>query len=218
MISWKDTLTMLADADDTVLTEAEILELLNATTPNPVYRVYYDPATGEILSITNEVNKNFDTFIEVKHRQVMDFLTGRKNYSSYRVVYTTPNESRIVKKDTETYDFKSIKTIGTTDDYAESIVIENNLKLKRWIFKLRDEDKNIIKDFRIHAMLEFYITIADNPNYLIRTIKIKSTELAYNDKVYFDHISKFESQPGKIKITTRGFFKSYGLTTNDTAI
>lgn len=218
MISWKDTLPMLADADDTVLTDAEILELLNSTTPNPVYRVYYDPVTGEINAITNEVNKNFNTYIEVKHRQVMDFLTGRKNYSSYRVVYSTPNESKIVKKDTETYDFKSIKTVGTTDNYAESIIIENNLKLKRWIFKLSDEDRNTIKDFRIHAVLEFYITIADNPNYLIRTIKIKSTELAYNDKVYFDHTSKFESQPEKIKITTRAFFKSYGLTTNGTAI
>lgn len=72
---------MLADADDTILTDEEIQKILDSTKFSNLYKVYFDNVTGDILSITNEINSSLSHYIEVPHTDVEDFLSGKINLS-----------------------------------------------------------------------------------------------------------------------------------------
>lgn len=202
---------MLADADDTILTDEEIQKILDSTKFSNLYKVYFDNVTGDILSITNEINSSLSHYIEVPHTDVEDFLSGKINYSTYRVAYSSPTESKIVQKDAQNDDQRVLMQIPTVTSVKCMLVIENNKKTKQWSFKLTEEEKKYLKKYKINSKLEFYITFLKNSSYLIRTIKIDTLDLAYNDKVYIDHVSAIEQSTNKIKFYTKPFFKSYGL-------
>ena len=57
----------------------------------------------------------------------------------------------------------------------------------------------ILKKYKINSKLEFYVTSLTNSNFLIRTIKINTLDLAHNDRVYVNHSSKIEQSTKKIK-------------------
>jgi hypothetical protein len=202
---------MLAEDDNTIITDEEIQQILNSTKFNNLYKVYFDNVTGDILSITNEVNTSYSHHIEVPYTDVKDFLSGKINYSTYRVAYRSPTESNIVQKDSQNDDQRVLLLVPTLKSFVVSLSIENNVKTKQWVFKLNEEEKSYIKKYKINSKLEFYITFLKNSSFLIRTIKIDTLDLAYNDKVYIDHTAKIELSTNKIKFYTKPFFKSYGL-------
>lgn len=202
---------MLAENDDTIITDEEIQRIINSTKFNNLYKVYFDNVTGDILSITNEVNTAYSHHIEVPYTDVEDFLSGKINYSTYRVAYSSPTESNIVQKDAQNDDQRVLLQVPALKSFVGSLSIENNVKTKQWAFKLNEEEKLYIKKYKINSKLEFYITFLKNSSFLIRTIKIDTLDLAYNDKVYIDHTAKIEQSTNKIKFYTKPFFKSYGL-------
>ena len=202
---------MLAEDDNTIITDEEIQQILNSTKFNNLYKVYFDNVTGDILSITNEVNTAYSHHIEVPYTDVKDFLSGKINYSTYRVAYRSPTDSNIVQKDSQNDDQRVLLLVPTLKSFVVSLSIENNVKTKQWVFKLNEEEKSYIKKYKINSKLEFYITFLKNSSFLIRTIKIDTLDLAYNDKVYIDHTAKIELSTNKIKFYTKPFFKSYGL-------
>jgi hypothetical protein len=202
---------MLADADDTILTDEDIQKILDSTKFSNLYKVYFDNVTGDILSITNETNSSLSHYIEVSQTDIEDFLSGKLNYSTYKVAYSSPTESKIVQKDAQNDDQRILLQIPKLTSHKVALSIENNNKTKQWVFKLSEEEKVYLKKYKINSKLEFYITFLKNSSYLIRTIKIDTLDLAYNDKVYIDHSSVIERSPHKIKFYTKPFFKSYGL-------
>lgn len=202
---------MLADADDTILTDEEIQKILDSTKFSNLYKVYFDNVTGDILSITNETNSSLSHYIEVPQTDVEDFLSGKINYSTYKVAYSSPTESKIVQKDAQNDDQRTLLQIPKLTSHKVALSIENNNKTKQWVFKLSEEEKIYLKKYKINSKLEFYITFLKNSSYLIRTIKIDTLDLAYNDRVYIDHVSTIEQSTHKIKFYTKPFFKSYGL-------
>jgi len=202
---------MLADADDTILTDEEIQKILDSTKFSNLYKVYFDNVTGDILSITNETNSSLSHYIEVPQTDVEDFLSGKINYSTYKVAYSSPTESKIVQKDAQNDDQRVLIQIPKLASHKVALSIENNIKTKQWAFKLSEEEKVYLKKYKINSKLEFYITFLKNSSYLIRTIKIDTLDLAYNDRVYIDHVSTIEQSTHKIKFYTKPFFKSYGL-------
>jgi hypothetical protein len=204
---------MLAENDDTIITDEEIQRIINATKFSSLYKVYFDNVTGDILSITNEINTAYSHYIEVAQSEVDDFLSGKLDYSTYKVAYSSPTESKIVQKDAQNDDQRTLQQIPITKFYNVGLSIKNNIKTKQWEFKLSEEDKAYLKKYKINSKLEFYITFFKNSSYLIRTIKIDTLDLAYNDKVYIDHSSVIEKSTKKIKFYTKPFFKSYGLIT-----
>lgn len=204
---------MLAENDDTIITDEEIQRIINSTKFNNLYKVYFDNVTGDILSITNEVNTAYSHHIEVPYTDVEDFLSGKLNYSAYQVTYSSPTESKIVQKDAYNDDQRVLLQVPALRSFAGALTIKNNLKTKQWTFKLNEEEKNYIKKYKINSKLEFYVTFLKNSNFLIHTIKIETLELAHNDTVYVNHSSVIEQSTKKIKFYTKPFFKSYGLIT-----
>ena len=204
---------MLAEQDDTVITDEEIQKITNSIESNGLYKIYFDNVTGDIYSITNEVNSSYSHYIELPSTDVEDFLSGKLNYSTYRVSYTSPTESKIVQKDAQNDDQRVLLQIPVLKSFAGVLSIKNNIKTKQWAFKLNEEEKSYIKKYKINSKLEFYVTFLTNASFLIRTIKIDTIDLAYNDTVYIDHVTLTEQSLNKIKFYTKPFFKSYGLIT-----
>ena len=204
---------MLAEQDDTVITDEEIQKIINSIESNGLYKIYFDNVTGDIYSITNEVNSAYSHYIELPSTDVEDFLSGKLNYSTYRVSYTSPTESKIVQKDAQNDDQRVLLQIPVLKSFVGAVSIKNNTKTKQWAFKLNEEEKSYIKKYKINSKLEFYVTFLTNASFLIRTIKIDTIDLAYNDTVYIDHVTLTEQSLNKIKFYTKPFFKSYGLIT-----
>jgi hypothetical protein len=204
---------MLAEHDDTVITDEEIQKITNSIENNGLYKIYFDNVTGDIHAITNEVNSAYSHYIELPSTDVEDFLSGKLNYSTYRVSYTSPTESKIVQKDAQHDDQRVLVHVPVLKSFNGALSIKNNVKTKQWAFKLSKEEKSYIKKYKISFRLEFYMTFLNNASFLIRTIKIDTIDLAYNDTVYVDHITLTEQSLNKIKFYTTPFFKSYGLIT-----
>lgn len=204
---------MLAEHDDTIITDEEIQKIVNSTESNGLYKIYFDNNTGDILSITNEVNSAYSHYIEVPSTDIEDFLSGKLNYSTYKISYTSPTESKIVQKDAQHDDQRVLLQIPVLKSFIGALSIKNNIDTKQWAFKLNKEEKSYIKKYKINSKLEFYVTFLKNANFLIRTIKIDTIDLAYNDTVYIDHVTLTEQSLNKIKFYTKPFFKSYGLIT-----
>ena len=204
---------MLAEHDDTVITDEEIQKITNSIENNGLYKIYFDNVTGDIHAITNEVNSAYSHYIELPSTDVEDFLSGKLNYSTYRVSYTSPTESKIVQKDAQHDDQRVLVHVPVLKSFNGALSIKNNVKTKQWAFKLSKEEKSHIKKYKISFRLEFYMTFLNNASFLIRTIKIDTIDLAYNDTVYVDHITLTEQSLNKIKFYTTPFFKSYGLIT-----
>jgi hypothetical protein len=204
---------MLAEHDDTIITDEEIQKIVNSTESNGLYKIYFDNNTGDILSITNEVNSAYSHYIEVPSTDIEDFLSGKINYSTYKISYTSPTESKIVQKDAQNDDQRVLLQIPMLKSFVGALSIKNNINTKQWAFKLNEEEKSHIKKYKINSKLEFYVTFLKNASFLIRTIKIDTIDLAYNDTVYIDHVTSTEQSLNKIKFYTKPFFKSYGLIT-----
>jgi len=204
---------MLAEHDDTIITDEEIQRIVNSTESNGLYKIYFDNNNGDILSITNEVNLAYSHYIEVPSTDVEDFLSGKVNYSTYKISYTSPTESKIVQKDAQHDDQRVLLQIPVLKSFAGALSIKNNISTKQWAFKLNEEEKLHIKKYKINSQLEFYVTLLKNASFLIHTIKIDTIDLAYNDTVYIDHVTLTERSSNKIKFYTKPFFKSYGLIT-----
>jgi hypothetical protein len=204
---------MLAEHDDTIITDEEIQKIVNSTESNGLYKIYFDNNNGDILSITNEVNSAYSHYIEVPSTDVEDFLSGKVNYSTYKISYTSPTESKVVQKDAQNDDQRVLLQIPVLKSFAGALSIKNNISTKQWAFKLNKEEKLHIKKYKINSQLEFHVTFLNNASFLIRTIKIDTIDLAYNDTVYINHITLIEQSSTKIKFYTKPFFKSYGLIT-----
>jgi hypothetical protein len=205
---------MLAEHDDTIITDEEIQKIVNSTESNGLYKIYFDNTNGDILSITNEINSAYSHYIEVPSTDIEDFLSGKLNYSTYKISYTSPTESKIVQKDAQHDDQRVLLQIPVLKSFIGALSIKNNINTKQWAFKLNKEEKSYIKKYKINSQLEFYVTFLKNASFLIRTIKIDTIDLAYNDTVYIDHVTSTEQSLNKIKFYTKPFFKSYGLITS----
>jgi hypothetical protein len=118
-----------------------------------------------------------------------------------------------VQKDAQHDDQRVLVHVPVLKSFNGALSIKNNVKTKQWAFKLSKEEKSYIKKYKISFRLEFYMTFLNNASFLIRTIKIDTIDLAYNDTVYVDHITLTEQSLNKIKFYTTPFFKSYGLIT-----
>ena len=102
-----------------------------------------------------------------------------------------------MQKDAQNDDQRVLLQIPVLKSFAGALSIKNNVKTKQWAFKLNEEEKSYIKKYKINSRLEFYVTFLNNASFLIRTIKIDTIDLAYNDTVYIDHVTLTEQSLNK---------------------
>ena len=177
---------------------------------SPTYFVYYDPATGEILAVTNEVLSEFEYKLTTTYDEVVDFLSGTKRFIDYRVGLTPNSTTRSIlfkqiDHEIKTNLFVNIDNISNDADFTITWDLINS----QWIF-------NFNKDITEYpsSTLNFFIVKENNFNFLISTMRI-NMQLLLLGPVRVPFTNNHERDIKNISIITKMIFNTYGLIINE---
>lgn len=166
-----------------------------------MFYVFFDVATGDIQRVSNELNDDFN-YIEIDKDLYVQFSTGEKNFTAYRVVPTCVDKGsfELIERDSLLMDFdvdKSIHQIKKQNTLVEDedvFVIIQDIKTNTWKAKAKLNKPyiaflNQTRDY-YKKTKEVYVTQENNPNVLLDVLKIpmegflRNTEfeIEYNDK------------------------------------
>jgi len=186
---------------------------------NPKLYAYFDISTGNLLAFSNELRSEYEYKLEVSREQYHRFVSGIEKFNDW-VVCRTKNvdyEFELVQKENQSILFKNslFEKILNTPDVATELTIHWDTFNASWIFIITDEfrqriyDENRISSIR-YKDVEFYITVANEPNMLIQKAIIDIQQLI-QDKTIIPFVSEYELDIKKINIFTRNPFFSYGI-------
>jgi len=176
-----------------------------------IFYIHYE-ADGSIVSIVREKNNNY-SFIEIDGKLVEDFISGKKNVASFKIKNPGLTDATFVEK------YKPISFVNglffiptvTSIDTIDLAILQD-VKNNCWNFQLTSDGKNKIDNSNIHQTIKFYVSIKDNPNFLLNTIECTLAQLIEGYSTAFS--SKYESRLEAIDITTLKTFTSYGKLLN----
>lgn len=183
---------------------------------NLSHYVYFDKKSGQILSVSNELDGSYENSLNVAYEDVADFLTGKAKLRDYLVGYkkdaTGKTQLAIVPASDQGFAFKNnvFEWIKETRDTVECQVTWNGPS-KRWEFKM---DKSVVGYYDVIAApkLVFFVTLEDDFDFLIRTIFVKMQDLILQPEgVYVPFENNLEYKLDKISISSKLVFKTYGL-------
>jgi hypothetical protein len=180
---------------------------------------YFDISTGNLLAFSNEVRTEYEYKLEVSKELYHRFVSGIEKFGDW-VVCRTKNldsEYELVQKENQGIIFKNslFEKILNTPNIATELTIHWDAFNKVWIFIITDKfrqriyDENRISSIR-YKNVEFYITVANEPNMLIQKVIIDIQQLI-QDKTVISFVSEYELNIKKINIFTRNPFFSYGI-------
>ncbi len=196
--------------DDIVPYELIAQSLALSNLPN-TYRVYFDKETGDILSITNEENSSYTSFVEFEFDVVSDFLVGKKKFYNYTVAFIDQTTPKILLKG-DTEDINTVSLVEPTDvSHWDSVCTIENYKLdKTWGVQLRPDQKLILKNHNLNTSFDIFVVDKNNLNFIFRTITVSLNDLINTDRVYVQHIYDIEQDPDQFRVFVKKFFSSVG--------
>ena len=159
------------------------------------FYVYYDDVSGQLLSVTNELNED-KPYIVISKEEYVKFVSGKANLVDYickvtNITSTDPPE--LVRKDApENFDVdKSIHEITVLDKISKyspsSFYIFQDKKKKKWQAKAQVSDlirNNLETNKYLSQLKQVYITQQHNPNILIGELYIDMRK--FTEKKIFD--------------------------------
>ena len=180
---------------------------------------YFDISTGNLLAFSNELRSEYEYKLEVSRELYHQFVSGIEKFSDW-VVCRTKNvdyEFELVQKENQSILFKNnlFEKILNIPNIDTELTIHWDAFNKVWIVIITDEfrqhiyDKHEISGIR-YKDVEFYITLANEPNMLIQKIIIDIENLI-QDKTVIPFVSEYESDIKKINIFIKNPFFSYGI-------
>ena len=186
-------------------------QLANAQTVSimPTCMFVYHDELGNITAISNEKNDSL-LYVEVPESKVVDFISGAKDFSKYRIDYFTFNK--------EDYKEEPLIDIPTNLIYIipfskkedeKDITVVHDKETKTWTFTLNELGIDIVKKQNSFKPYRFYIIKDNNPQFLLSTIELTGDELLQSPIVPFK--SKFENHVNTVGVATMKEFNSYGL-------
>ena len=205
----------MQDADLITFTDEELAYAMAATSPSPKYYVYYKKNTGEIISVSNEINSSHEYGIEVDSCVATPFLSGECKFTDFVVGFDNGTLSVIsVEEDIfrrRTNLFEQISIISP--ELESDLDIHWDESGKQWVFVISDNCRQQLKVSSIIVKnLVFFVTMASDLNFLIRTIVLSPADLI-SDKVIVPFESIIETKIDKLSLSTKIVFASYGLKT-----
>ena len=158
------------------------------------FYVYYDDISGQLLSVTNELNED-NPYIVISKEEYVNFVSGKSNLVDYickvtNITSTDPPE--LVRKDApENFDVdKSIHEITVLDKISKyspsSFYIFQDKKKKKWQAKAQVSDlirNNLETNKYLSQLKQVYITQQHNPNILIGELYIDMRKFA-KEKIF----------------------------------
>jgi hypothetical protein len=186
---------------------------------NPKLYAYFDISTGNLLAFSNELRNEYEYKLEVTTEEYHRFVSGIEKFNDW-VVCRSKNvdcEYELVQKENQNILFKNslfVKITNNSNATPELMIHWDSFNAS-WIFIITDEfrqriyDENQKSNIRYNSV-EFYITLANEPNMLIQSIKI-DLETLIQDKTIIPFVSNYELDIEKVNIFTRNPFFSYGV-------
>ena len=170
--------------------------------------VYYNES-GNVTAISNEKNDSL-LYAEVPESKVVDFISGARDFSKYKIDYFTFNKDNHKEEslvDIPTNVIYVVPFSKKEDD--KNITITHNKETKTWSFILDELGIDIVKTHNLYKPYRFYIIKDNNPQFLLSTIELTGEELLESPSVAFK--SKFENHVKTVGVATMKEFNSYGL-------
>ena len=203
----------MQDDDLITFTDEELAYAIAAASPSPKYYVYYKKNTGEIISVSNEINSLHEYGIEVESSVATPFLNGECKFTDFVVGIDNGTlgvisvEEDIFRRRTNL--FEQIALV--TPDIESDLDIHWDESGKQWVFVISDNCRQQLKVSSIIVKnLVFFVTMASDLNFLIRTIVLNPSDLIL-DKVTVPFESTLETQIDNLALSTKIVFSSYGL-------
>jgi hypothetical protein len=187
----------------------EQLEKALAVSVMPTCMFVYYNDSGNVTAISNEKNDSL-LYAEVPESKVVDFISGARDFSKYKIDYFTFNKDNHKEEslvDIPTNVIYVVPFSKKEDD--KNITIIHNKETKTWSFILDELGIDIVKTYNLYKPYRFYIIKDNNPQFLLSTIELTGEELLESPSVAFK--SKFENQVKTVGVATMKEFNSYGL-------
>jgi len=175
------------------------------------FYIHYE-TDGSIVSIVREKNTNY-SFIEVNGKLVEDFISGKKNVSSFKIKNPGLTTATFIEKHKHITVAKGLFFIPTIEStHSVDLLILQDVKHTLWKFVLTDTGKDKIDTDNLHQSIKFYVSLKDNPNFLLNTIECTLDQLVTGYSTLFS--SQYENDLDCVDITTLKTFNSYGKLLN----
>jgi hypothetical protein len=185
----------------------------------PKYYAHYDKKTGEVYSIGNELNPTYPNKIEITQNEHDRFLYGHEKFSDYQIGYirTADNTTilALAPKAEQGYAFKNNVFEWISDTPTTNTELVVSWSKTAWIFSISEECRARIKENITVEIIPFFVMLANDFDFLIRTIFINTQDLIEFDKIEKPFESRIEHDITKISIASKIIFQSYGLKIND---
>lgn len=178
----------------------------------PVYYVYYDAKTKQILSVTNEKSDRYETGIEVEYEDVENFLTGKWVFRDYIIDYQIGSSKLSIHASLDRgYVFKNTElTCIDQHDRGSECIVEWHGPNKCWNFSLDNAYKKVYNG-TLSEYCVFFVTLETDFDFLIRTIFIDIDRLLTETVVSIPFETTVEHNINNISISTKMLLKDYTL-------
>jgi hypothetical protein len=188
---------------------SEQLAKARAVSIMPTCMFVYHDESGNITAISNEKNDSL-LYVEVLESKVIDFISGAKDFSKYKIDYFTFNKEDHKEEPLIEIPINLIYIVPFSKKEDEKdITIVHDKEAKTWSFVLNEDGIDIVKKQNCFKPYRFYIIKDNNPQFLLSKIELTGEELLTNPLVPFK--SKFENHINTVGVATMKEFNSYGL-------
>lgn len=182
----------------------------------PKFYLYYKKETGEILSVTNEINPNYKHKLDLEFDEIEKFISGEWKFSDYLVAYKRLADDEtslaVMPKVDDEYAFRNnvYEWIEQTDKKVD-LTLEWNEPLQAWRFSLSKTARESYAAGILSSRLAFFVTLEADFDFLINTILIDVDTLLAQEFVVVPFSSSFEKKIEQLSIGSKLVFKTYGL-------
>lgn len=182
---------------------------------NTEFKVIHFDDRGVILSIDNRISEEpgvQHAYFEIK--DIMGLVVGTERLRDYKVFYDSKTLDHHLKKLTSE-EYKSnnlttyVKKIERTDNPEVIVKIVDDGITIRATDLLRDYFvPDASEKVKIGGKLDhrFYITLKDEPEFIIEDLKIKFSEILTGKEIHINYEHKYD-----ISVYTRYVFSTYSL-------
>lgn len=191
--------------------------------PNYTRYVFYDSNTGAIRRITPDLEDDINPYVEVHFDEVKNIINGIESWKDYKVIFS-PDEKTFVLVKLEVVQ----ETLETANDiiYQVPCTVDTSVPL---VFDTTN-DLTIVQDFTdvcwrvlinwklaetlkgknlyFDTVFEFYVTSYNDPNVLLKTLRVPIKNLVENSYYIFP-FDRLELDNTPISIYTRKQFYKY---------
>jgi hypothetical protein len=185
----------------------------------PKFYAHYDKQTGEIFSTGNEINPVYPNRIEITQDEHDRFLYGYDKFSDYQIGYIRTSDNKTIlalaPKAEQGYAFKNNVFEWISEPPTANTELVVSWSNQSWTFSISEACRERIKENITIETIPFFVMLANDFDFLIRTIFINVQDLVLHDKIEKLFESRLEQDITKISIASNIVFQSYGLKIND---